>query len=42
VATENGFSTQLISRYKKSNWLYSIGAGAWMRVEDKPTHEGFL
>ncbi len=40
--TENGFSTQLINRYKKSNWLYSIGTGAWMRVGDKPTYEGAL
>ncbi len=40
--TENGFSTQLLNRYKKSNWLYSIGTGAWMRVGDKPTYEGAL
>ncbi|WP_246041041.1 type IV toxin-antitoxin system AbiEi family antitoxin [Flavivirga rizhaonensis] len=38
--TENGFSTQLLNRYKKSNWLYSIGTGAWMRVGEKPTYEG--
>jgi hypothetical protein len=40
--TENGFSTQLLNRYKKSNWLYSIGTGAWMRVGEKPTYEGAL
>ncbi len=40
--TDNGFSTQLINRYKKSNWLYSIGSGAWMRVGKKPTCEGAL
>lgn len=40
--TENGFSTQLLNRYKKSNWLYSIGTGAWMRVGKEPTHEGAL
>jgi len=38
--TDNGFSTQLLNRYKKSNWLYSIGRGAWMRVSEKPTYEG--
>lgn len=40
--TENGFSTQLLNRYRKSNWLYSIGTGAWMRVGEKPTYEGAL
>jgi len=40
--TENGFSTQLLNRYKKSNWLYSIGMGAWMRVGEKPTYKGAL
>ncbi|MBG7631323.1 MAG: type IV toxin-antitoxin system AbiEi family antitoxin [Bacteroidetes bacterium] len=40
--TKNGFSTQLLNRYKKSNWLYSIGTGAWMRVGEKPTYEGAL
>ena len=39
---ENGFSTQLINRYKKSNWLYSIGTGAWMRVGEKPTYQGAI
>lgn len=40
--TGNGFSTQLLNRYKKSNWLYSIGTGAWMRVGEKPTYQGAL
>jgi hypothetical protein len=40
--TENGFSTQLVNRYKKSSWLTSIGIGAWIRVGDKPTYKGAL
>ncbi len=40
--SENGFSTQLLNRYKNSNWLYSIGTGAWMRVGEKPTYQGAL
>ncbi|MER3318459.1 MAG: type IV toxin-antitoxin system AbiEi family antitoxin domain-containing protein [Allomuricauda sp.] len=40
--TEKGFSTQLLNRYKKSNWIYSIGPGAWMRVGDTPTYQGAL
>lgn len=40
--TENGFSTQLLNRYKKSNWLYSIGTGAWIRVGEQPTYEGAI
>lgn len=40
--TDNGFSTQLLNRYKKSNWLYSIGTGAWMRMREKPTYEGAI
>ena len=40
--TENGFSTQLLNRYKKSNWIYSIGSGAWMKVGDKSTYLGAL
>lgn len=39
---ENGFSTQLLNRYRNSNWIYSIGTGAWMRVGDKPTYQGAL
>lgn len=40
--TENGFSTQLLNRYKNSNWIYSVGTGAWMRSGDKPTYQGAL
>ena len=40
--TENGFSTQLLNRYRNSNWIYSIGTGAWIRVGDKPTYQGAL
>lgn len=40
--TENGFSTQLLNRYKKSNWIYSVGPGAWMRKGDTPTYEGAM
>jgi len=40
--SKNGFSTQLLNRYKKSNWIYSIGAGVWMRVGVKPTYQGAL
>ncbi|MHA7943659.1 type IV toxin-antitoxin system AbiEi family antitoxin domain-containing protein [Formosa sp. 3Alg 14/1] len=40
--TENGFSTQLLNRYKKSRWIYSIGSGAWMRMGDTPTYQGGL
>lgn len=39
---ENGFSTQLLNRYKKSNWIYSIGTSAWMRMGDTPTYQGAL
>ncbi len=38
----NGFSTQLLNRYKRSSWLYSIGMGAWMRVGEKPKYEGAI
>ncbi|UBZ15260.1 type IV toxin-antitoxin system AbiEi family antitoxin [Flagellimonas marinaquae] len=40
--TENGFSTQLLNRYKKSRWIYSIGSGAWMRMGHSPTYQGAL
>lgn len=40
--TENGFSTQLLNRYRNSNWIHSIGTGAWIRVGDKPTYQGAL
>ncbi|WP_423779135.1 AbiEi antitoxin N-terminal domain-containing protein [Algoriphagus aquimarinus] len=34
--TEYGFSSQLLNRYKKSNWIYSVGIGGWMRKGDSP------
>ncbi|MCE7054730.1 type IV toxin-antitoxin system AbiEi family antitoxin [Algoriphagus sp. AGSA1] len=40
--TENGYSTQLLNRYKKSNWIYSVGTGAWMRKGDQPTYQGAI
>ncbi len=40
--TENGFSSQLLNRYKKSSWIYSIGPGAWMRTGDKANYQGAL
>lgn len=40
--TENGFSTQLLNRYKKSNWICSVGPGAWMRKGDTPTYQGAI
>jgi len=36
----NGYSHNLQQRYKKSNWLKSIGAGALVRVNDKLNYEG--
>ncbi len=40
--TENGFSTQLLNRYRSSNWIHSIGTGAWIRAGDNPTYQGAL
>lgn len=40
--SQNGFSSQLLNRYKKSKWLYSLGNGAWMRVGEKPTYQGAI
>lgn len=40
--TQNGFSSQLINRYRKSKWLYSLGNGAWMRVGEKATYESAI
>ena len=40
--SQNGFSSQLLNRYKKSKWLYSLGNGAWMRVGEVPTYEGAI
>lgn len=35
-----GYSNQLLNRYKKSNWITSIGAGAVIKSGDKVTIEG--
>lgn len=38
----NGYSHDLQQRYKKSNWLKSIGKGAFVRTNDKVGYEGGL
>lgn len=38
--SSNDYSNQLISRYKKSNWIKSIGKGAYIRSGDTITIEG--
>ncbi len=40
--TQNGFSNQLLDKYKKSNWLTSIGTGAMIRSGDDVTYEGAI
>ncbi|WP_299108410.1 type IV toxin-antitoxin system AbiEi family antitoxin [uncultured Winogradskyella sp.] len=37
---ENGYSHQLLSRYKKSNWITSLNNGAYVRSGDSATIEG--
>lgn len=37
---DQGYSYDLQQRYKKSNWLQSIGVGAVMRTNDKVGYEG--
>ena len=37
-----GFSDQLLNRYKKSEWLLSLGMGALLRKGDSPTYQGAL
>jgi Transcriptional regulator, AbiEi antitoxin, Type IV TA system/Transcriptional regulator, AbiEi antitoxin N-terminal domain len=37
-----GYSNQLLVRYKKSNWIRSVGRGAYTRQEDRITLEGSL
>jgi hypothetical protein len=37
---KSGFSDQLLNRYKKSNWLASVGAGALKRYGDEVTYQG--
>ena len=39
---QNGFSSQLINRYRKSKWLYSLGNGAWIRVGEKATYQSAI
>ena len=40
--TQNGFSNQLLDKYKKSNWLASIGTGAMIRSGDNVGYEGAI
>lgn len=37
-----GYSNQLLLKYKKSNWISSIGSGAVFKQGDTPTIEGAL
>lgn len=37
-----GFSDQLLNKYKKSEWLLSLGAGALFRKGDSPNYQGGL
>lgn len=39
---ENGYSHDLQQRYKKSNWLKSIGTGAFIRINDTVGYEGAI
>ncbi len=40
--TKNGFSNQLLDKYKKSNWFVSIGTGAMIRSGDDVGYEGAI
>ncbi|WP_431210330.1 type IV toxin-antitoxin system AbiEi family antitoxin [Puia sp. P3] len=40
--TGQGYSHDLQQRYKKSNWLRSLGAGAFIRANDKVGYEGAI
>ena len=40
--TQNGFSNQLLDKYKKSNWFVSIGTGAMIRSGDDVGYEGAI
>ena len=40
--TGQGYSHDLQQRYKKSNWLKSIGTGAFIRSNDKVGYEGAI
>ena len=39
---EKGYSSELQKRYRKSNWLDSIGTGAMIRKGDQVTYEGAI
>lgn len=39
---ENGYSHDLQQRYKKGNWLKSIGTGAYIRSNDTVGYEGAI
>jgi hypothetical protein len=39
---EKGYSTQLLNRYKKSNWITSLGNGAVIKNGDQPSVEGAI
>jgi len=39
---KEGYSSQLLNRYKKSNWISSIGSGAVIKTGDNPSIEGAL
>ncbi len=40
--TENGYSPELQKRYRKSNWLTSIGTGAMIRTGDQVDYLGAI
>lgn len=40
--SEQGYSYDLQRRYKKSNWLRSIGVGAMIRMNDSVSYEGAI
>jgi len=40
--SQNGYSFDLQKRYRKSNWLLSIGTGAMIRTGDEVNYEGAL
>ncbi|MEX0811462.1 MAG: type IV toxin-antitoxin system AbiEi family antitoxin domain-containing protein [Chitinophagales bacterium] len=39
---QQGYSTQLLNRYKKSQWIVALGNGAMLKAGDKPTIAGAL
>ena len=40
--SQNGYSSDLQKRYRKSNWFKSIGTGAMIRTGDEVNYEGAL